>query len=236
MFLDVKNISTFYGKIEVLKSLSFSVDKGEIVTLIGANGAGKTTTLLSLSGITKIKQGSIFFDGKRLDKFSPDKIVLEGISHVPEGRRVFPYLTVKENLSLGAYTRNDSDGIERDFEKVFYLFPILKKRVFQDAGTLSGGEQQMLAIGRALMSNPKLLLLDEPSLGLAPKIVDTIFEIIIEINRSGGTVLLVEQNAYLALKISHRAYVLDNGMVRFQGSSEELIADESIKKAYLGES
>jgi branched-chain amino acid transport system ATP-binding protein len=200
--LKIENIKTFYGKIEALKGISFQINKGEIVSLIGANGAGKTTTLLSISGIIKPKEGSIIFKNEKIDKLSPDKIVLKGISQVPEGRRVFPFLTVKENLILGAYLRKDKDGIEADLEKNFKLFPILKERYNQDAGTLSGGEQQMLAIARALMSKPELLLLDEPSLGLAPKIVELIFEIIMEINREGGTILLVEQNAKMALKIS----------------------------------
>ncbi len=233
--LQIKEIRTYYGKIEALKGISFEVKKGEIVSLIGANGAGKTTTLLSISGIIKPKYGEIIFDNKRIDQLSPDKIVLMGISQVPEGRRVFPFLTVKENLMLGAYLRKDKEEINNDLQHIFELFPILKERLHQDAGTLSGGEQQMLAIGRALMSKPSVLLLDEPSLGLAPKIVELIFDIILEINREGGTILLVEQNANMALKISHRAYVLETGEIKLEGKAEELLDNEDIKKAYLGE-
>ncbi len=233
--LELKEISTFYGKIEALKSISFKINKGEIVSLIGANGAGKTTTLLTISGILKPKSGEIYFNNNRIDNLSPDKIVLMGISQVPEGRRVFPFLTVKENLILGAYLRKDKDEIFNDMENIFRLFPILKERLNQDAGTLSGGEQQMLAIGRALMSKPKVLLLDEPSLGLAPKIVELIFDIIIEINKEGGTILLVEQNANMALKISNRAYVLETGKIILEGKADELLDNNEIKKAYLGE-
>jgi branched-chain amino acid transport system ATP-binding protein len=233
--LQVKDIKTYYGKIEALKGISFNINRGEIVSLIGANGAGKTTTLLSISGIVKPKFGEILFNNQRIDNLSPDKIVLKGISQVPEGRRVFPFLTVKENLMLGAYLRKDREQILKDLEKVFKLFPILKERFSQDAGTLSGGEQQMLAIGRALMSRPSVLLLDEPSLGLAPKIVELIFEIILEINREGGTILLVEQNAKMALKISNRAYVLETGEIRLEGKADELLNNDKIKKAYLGE-
>jgi len=203
---------------------------------MGANGAGKTTTLLSVSGIVKPKKGKIYFKGERIDTLSPDKIVMLGISQVPEGRRIFPYLTVRENLNLGAYLRKDKAGVKEDLDKVFNFFPILKERINQDAGTLSGGEQQMLAIGRALMSKPRVLLLDEPSLGLAPKIVDLIFNIILEINKNGGTILLVEQNANMALKISNRAYVLETGAVKLEGNAEELMNNEEVKKAYLGES
>lgn len=234
--LQVKKIETFYGKIQALKGVDFYVNKGEIVSLIGANGAGKTTTLLSISGIVKPKTGEIYFNGERIDKLSPDKIVNLGISQVPEGRRIFPYLTVKENLTLGSYLRKDKNAINEDLEKVYDLFPILKERLKQDAGTLSGGEQQMLAIGRALMSKPEVLLLDEPSLGLAPKIVDLIFNIILEINRDGGTILLVEQNANMALKISNRAYVLETGKIIIEGDAKELLNNEEVKKAYLGES
>ncbi len=234
--LQVKKIETFYGKIQALKGVDFYVNKGEIVSLIGANGAGKTTTLLSISGIVKPKTGQIYFNGERIDKLSPDKIVNLGISQVPEGRRIFPYLTVKENLTLGSYLRKDKNAINEDLEKVYDLFPILKERLKQDAGTLSGGEQQMLAIGRALMSKPEVLLLDEPSLGLAPKIVDLIFNIILEINRNGGTILLVEQNANIALKISNRAYVLETGKIIIEGDAKELLNNEEVKKAYLGES
>jgi len=234
--LKIDKIRTFYGKIEALKGITFYINRGEIVSLIGANGAGKTTTLLSISGITKPKEGLILFKNERIDKLTPDKIVLKGISQVPEGRRVFPFLTVKENLVLGAYLRKDKEGIKSDLEKNFKLFPILKERYNQDAGTLSGGEQQMLAIARALMSKPEVLLLDEPSLGLAPKIVELIFEIIMEINREGGTILLVEQNAKMALKISDRGYVIETGTIKLEGKSSELLHNDEVKKAYLGES
>jgi branched-chain amino acid transport system ATP-binding protein len=233
--LNIKNIETFYGKIQALKGVTFSVNQGEIVSLIGANGAGKTTTLLTISGIIKPKQGEIFFKNKRIDNLPPDQIVLNGISHVPEGRRIFPYLTVQENLMLGAYLRKDKDGIKHDLERIFQLFPILKDRYKQDAGTLSGGEQQMLAIARGLMSKPEVLLLDEPSLGLAPKVVELIFQIIIDINKSGGTILLVEQNANMALKISHRAYVLETGKITLEGKASDLLNNEEVKRAYLGE-
>jgi branched-chain amino acid transport system ATP-binding protein len=234
--LKIDGIESYYGKIQALKGVSFHVEEGEIVSLIGANGAGKTTTLLSVSGIVKPKKGKIYFKGERIDTLSPDKIVMLGISQVPEGRRIFPYLTVRENLNLGAYLRKDKAGVKEDLDKVFNFFPILKERINQDAGTLSGGEQQMLAIGRALMSKPRVLLLDEPSLGLAPKIVDLIFNIILEINKNGGTILLVEQNANMALKISNRAYVLETGAVKLEGNAEELMNNEEVKKAYLGES
>jgi branched-chain amino acid transport system ATP-binding protein len=234
--LKIDNIETFYGKIQALKGISFNIDKGEIVSLIGANGAGKTTTLLTISGIIKPKKGEIYFYDQRIDNLPPDKIVSLGISHVPEGRRIFPFLTVKENLMLGGYLRNDKNGLKEDLEKIFNLFPILKQRYTQDAGTLSGGEQQMLAIGRALMSRPKVLLLDEPSLGLAPKIVDLIFKIILEINEQGGTILLVEQNANMALKISNRAYVIETGKIILQGDAKELLNNDEVKRAYLGES
>ena len=233
--LEIKNIETFYGKIQALKGITFNIKKGEIVSLIGANGAGKTTTLLTISGIVKPKKGEIFYNGERIDTLSPDTIVMKGISHVPEGRRVFPYLTVAENLMLGAYLRKDKEEIKNDLERIFKIFPILKERYKQDAGTLSGGEQQMLAIARGLMSKPEVLLLDEPSLGLAPKIVELIFEIILEINKSSGTILLVEQNANMALKISNRAYVLETGKITLQGEASDLLNNEEVKKAYLGE-
>ena len=233
--LELKDVHTFYGKIEALKGISLKVNSGEIVCLIGANGAGKTTTLLTISGIVKPKSGEIFFNGKRIDKLSPDKIVKLGIVHVPEGRRIFPDLTVKENLILGAYTRGDKKEIEDDLERIFELFPILKERYNQLAGTMSGGEQQMLAIARGLMTKPKILLLDAPSLGLAPKIVEKIFETILEINSEGTPILLVEQNANIALQISSRGYVIETGKITLEGSSKELLNNKKVKEAYLGE-
>lgn len=236
--LELKEIQTSYGYIKALKGINISVNKGEIVCLIGSNGAGKTTTLLTISGILRPNFGEIIFEGDSIKALPPHEIVNKGICHVPEGRRIFPELTVIENLEMGAFSTKL--GIrQREFkerlEKVYILFPILKERAKQLGGTLSGGEQQMLAIGRALMSNPKLLLLDEPSLGLSPIMVSKIFKTIKEINEDGVTVLLVEQNAKTALKLSHRGYVLENGVVRLTGSGEELLENEDVKKAYLGE-
>ena len=233
--LKLSNIHTFYGKIEALKGINIHVEKGEIVCLIGANGAGKTTTLLTISGIVRPKTGKIVFNNEDITALAPDKIVKLGVVHVPEGRRIFPELTVEENLILGAYTKKDKNKIKNDLEKVFLLFPILKERYKQIAGTMSGGEQQMLAIARGLMSEPKILLLDEPSLGLAPKIVEKIFEIITEINSQGTSILLVEQNANMALQISSRGYVIETGKITLEGSSKELLNNENVKKAYLGE-
>ena len=233
--LKLSNIHTFYGKIEALKGIDIHVEKEEIVCLIGANGAGKTTTLLTISGIVRPKTGKIVFNNEDITDLAPDKIVKLGVVHVPEGRRIFPELTVEENLILGAYTKKDKNKIKNDLEKVFFLFPILKERYKQIAGTMSGGEQQMLAIARGLMSEPKILLLDEPSLGLAPKIVEKIFEIITEINSQGTSILLVEQNANMALQISSRGYVIETGKITLEGSSKELLNNENVKKAYLGE-
>ncbi len=233
--LELRNVHTFYGKIEALKGINLKVNKGEIVCLIGANGAGKTTTLLTISGIVKPKEGDVIFDGKTINNYSPDKIVKLGIVHVPEGRRIFPELTVEENLILGAYIQKDKQKIKENLEKVFTLFPILKERFKQLGGTMSGGEQQMLAIARGLMSEPKILLLDEPSLGLAPKIVERIFDIITEINSEGTPILLVEQNANMALQISTRGYVIETGKIILEGSSKELFNNDEVKKAYLGE-
>ncbi len=233
--LELRNVHTFYGKIEALKGINLKVNKGEIVCLIGANGAGKTTTLLTISGIVKPKEGDVIFDGKTINNYSPDKIVKLGIVHVPEGRRIFPELTVEENLILGAYIQKDKQKIKENLEKVFTLFPILKERFKQLGGTMSGGEQQMLAIARGLMSEPKILLLDEPSLGLAPKIVERIFDIITEINSQGTPILLVEQNANMALQISTRGYVIETGKIILEGSSKELLNNDEVKKAYLGE-
>lgn len=232
--LEINNLEVFYGAIHALKNISLSIEEGEIVTLIGANGAGKSTTLKAISGIEKPKSGSIKFQGKEINNLKPEDIVKLGISHVPEGRRIFSAMSVMENLEMGAYIRKDKAEIKKDFQKVFSLFPRLSERKEQIAGTLSGGEQQMLAIGRALMSRPKLLLLDEPSMGLAPIIVKEIFSIIKDINKSGTTVLLVEQNAYMALQAAHKAYIIKNGEIEAQGSSEELLKDEKIKTAYLG--
>lgn len=234
--LVLENVHTYYGNVHALKGISLVVEEGEIVTLIGANGAGKTTTLRTISGLIKPREGRIIFDGQELNKVPAHKIVYMGISHAPEGRKVFPTLTVEENLLLGAYSLgNDHKAIKANKERVFALFPRLAERRKQLAGTLSGGEQQMLAIGRALMSRPRLLLLDEPSLGLAPMLVKAIFETIEEINRQGVTILLVEQNAKAALKLAQRAYVLETGRVVLSGPSHELIKDERVRKAYLGE-
>jgi len=233
--LELQDIHTFYGKIEALKGINLKVGEHEIVCLIGANGAGKTTTLLTISGIIKPKTGKIFFNGKDITNHPPQEIVKMGIVQVPEGRRIFPDLTVKENLILGAYIRKEKEEIERDLEWVFSLFPILKERLNQLAGTMSGGEQQMLAIARGLMTNPKVLLLDEPSLGLAPKIVEKIFETIIEINKKGTPILLVEQNANMALQIATRGYVIETGKITIEGTAKELLTNELVKKAYLGE-
>ena len=231
--LDVKDLNVFYGGIHALKGLSFSVQKGEIVSLIGANGAGKTTTLRAISGILDYK-GSIHLHGKSLQGIPPHKIVRLGMAHSPEGRGVFPNLTVLENLEMGAYIRSDRDGIRKDLEHCYKLFPRLKERVQQKAGTLSGGEQQMLAMSRALMAKPQLLMLDEPSLGLAPLIVAQIFEIVKKLNSEGMTILLVEQNARMALQISTRAYVVETGKITLSGSGKELLNDSRVIDSYLG--
>ena len=232
--LEVKDINVYYGAIHAIKGISLSVEEGEIVTLIGANGAGKSTTLRTISGLLKPKTGAINFLGKNIAGMPAHKIVREGISQVPEGRRIFAEMTVLENLELGAFIRDDKDEIKRDMEMVFGRFPRLKERISQLAGTLSGGEQQMLAMGRALMSRPKLLLLDEPSMGLAPLLIREIFSIIVDINKTGTTVLLVEQNANMALSIANRAYVLETGRITISGDAKELAASEDIRKAYLG--
>jgi branched-chain amino acid transport system ATP-binding protein len=233
--LELKNLQVSYGAINALHGISLSVKAGGIVTLIGANGAGKTTTLRTISGLLKPKSGEIFYDGKNIASLPPHQIVARGISHVPEGRMIFANLTVLENLQLGAYLQKDRHIVRRELEHVFNLFPRLQEREKQISGTLSGGEQQMLAIGRALMSKPKLLLLDEPSLGLAPLLVKAIFEKIVEINREQGiTVLLVEQNANLALEVSHFGYVLETGKIILQGDSAALRQNPQVKSAYLG--
>lgn len=232
--LKINNISTFYGNIQALWDVSIDIREGEIVTLVGANGAGKSTTLMSICGAVPLRSGEILFEGKPIHNTKTDRIVRLGISQVPEGRLIFPDLTVLENLELGAYLRNDAKAIKKDMEYAFELFPILKKRLAQAGGTLSGGEQQMLAISRALMSRPKLLLLDEPSLGLAPIIIRQIFDIIQKVNEEGTTVFLVEQNANQALKIAHRGYVMENGRITMQDKGESLLANAEIRKAYLG--
>ena len=232
--LTVDNINVYYGAIHALKGISIEVKEGQIVTLIGANGAGKSTILRTISGLLKPKTGDIVFEGNSIAGAEAQDIVKKGISQVPEGRRVFANMTVLENLELGAYIRSDSKGIAEDLEKIFLRFPRLAERKTQLAGTLSGGEQQMLAMGRALMSRPRLLLLDEPSMGLAPLLVKEIFAIIQEINQSGTTVLLVEQNAHMALSIAHQAYVLETGRISLAGDAKELAASEEVRKAYLG--
>lgn len=232
--LKIKDINVFYGAIHAIKGASLEVNQGEIVTLIGANGAGKSTILRTVSGLLQPKSGSIEFEGRPIGGLPAHEIVKGGISQVPEGRRIFAEMTVAENLELGAFTRSDKDGIKSDMEKVFGRFPRLKERISQMAGTLSGGEQQMLAMGRALMSRPRLLLLDEPSMGLAPLLIREIFTIIQDINKTGTTVLLVEQNANMALSIAHRAYVLETGRITLSGDAKELAASEEVRKAYLG--
>jgi len=233
--LRIVDIHTYYGNIQALKGVSIEVSEGEIITLIGANGAGKTTTLMSISGVVPPREGEIFFLNEPIHNLSPDRIVAKGISQAPEGRHIFPGLTVMENLDIGAFLRKDKDGIKKDLEYVFDLFPILAERRGQAGGTLSGGEQQMLAISRALMARPKLMLLDEPSLGLAPIIVERIFEIIRKINEEHGTtIFLVEQNANMALKLANRGYVMENGIITLVDSSSRLAVNEDVKKAYLG--
>ena len=232
--LEIKDLHVHYGVIEALKGISLEVNEGEIVALIGANGAGKTTMMQSISGIVKKSGGEINFLNESIMKANPKHIVEMGLTQVPEGRRIFTGMSVYENLMMGAFLRKDNDGIKHDYEKVCEQFPILKERMNQDASTLSGGEQQMLAMGRALMAKPKLLLLDEPSMGLAPILVKEIFNIIQEINKSGTTVLLVEQNAKMALSIAHRAYVLETGKVVMSGTGEELAKSPDVQKAYLG--
>ena len=232
--LKIDNLHVYYGAIHAIKGVSLEVNQGEIVTLIGANGAGKSTTLRTISGLLKPKEGTISFEGESIGGVPAHEIVKRGISQVPEGRRIFADMTVMENLDLGAFTRSDKDGIKADLKTVFERFPRLEERKEQLAGTLSGGEQQMLAMGRALMSRPRLLLLDEPSMGLAPLLIREIFSIIVDINKAGTTVLLVEQNANMALSIAHRAYVLETGRITLSGAAKELAASEEVRKAYLG--
>lgn len=232
--LEVKNIQVAYGKIIAVKDVSIDVKQGEIVTLIGSNGAGKSTTLRTISGLIKPKSGEILFNGKRIDGVPGHDIVAMGICHSPEGRRIFPRMTVKENLELGAFLRNDKAAVNADMDRVLELFPRLKERIKQTAGTMSGGEQQMLAVSRALMGDPKLLLLDEPSMGLAPVLVELIFDTIVKIRKQGITILLIEQNATAALEVADRAYVLESGAVKMSGSAKELSSDDKVTKAYLG--
>jgi branched-chain amino acid transport system ATP-binding protein len=233
--LEVKDLEVYYGVIQALKGISFQVNEGEVIALIGANGAGKTTTLHAVTGLLPVKAGEILFEGKNIAKTPGHKIVSMGMAHVPEGRRVFAQLSVYQNLKMGAYTRKDKDEIAKNLEMVYRRFPRLEERKNQMAGTLSGGEQQMLAMGRALMSQPKIILMDEPSMGLSPIFVNEIFDIIKEVSTAGTTVLLVEQNAKKALSIADRAYVLETGKITLQGDAKELMNDESVKKAYLGE-
>lgn len=232
--LEVKEIHVYYGKVEAIKGLSVWVAPGEIVTLIGPNGAGKTTVLKAISGLKNPSSGEIWFDGQRIDRLPPHEIVRLGVAHVPEGRRLFPYMSVVENLMLGAYTCRSSREKEQRLELVFRHFPVLKERRAQQAGSLSGGEQQMLAIGRALMAGPRLLLMDEPSLGLSPIMAQEIGNIISEINKEGVSILLVEQNARLALKLAHRGYVLETGTIMLQGKADQLSTDHHVKQTYLG--
>ncbi len=233
--LEIKDLHTYYGNIHALKGVSLTVKEGEVVTLIGSNGAGKTTTLRTIQGLLRPRQGTMLFEGKPLESLSTEAIVRLGISQSPEGRLIFPRMTVQENLEMGAYLRNDTLGIKSDMEKALNLFPRLRERISQKGGTLSGGEQQMLAIGRALMSRPRLLLLDEPSMGLAPMLVSQIFAIIRDINAQGTTILLVEQNARMALSVAHRGYVIQTGQVIVAGSASDLQSNETVRQAYLGE-
>ena len=233
--LEIKDLEVYYGMIKAIKGVTFEVNEGEVIALIGANGAGKTTILHTITGLLEAKKGSVYFDGKDITKVPAHKIVSMGMAHVPEGRRVFSNLSVLQNLKMGAYTRKDKDEIEETLKMVYKRFPRLEERQNQLAGTLSGGEQQMLAMGRALMSHPRIILMDEPSMGLSPIFVNEIFDIIKEVSASGTTVLLVEQNAKKALSISDRAYVLETGNIVLEGKAEELLNNDSIKKAYLGE-
>ena len=232
--LEVENIHVYYGNIHALRGVSLTVDEGEIVTLIGANGAGKSTTLFTISGLLRPREGSVRLEGEDLSIYPAHEVVGKGVCQVPEGRRIFTRLSVQENLEMGAFTRTDRDGIKRDLERVFNLFPRLSERRSQVGGTLSGGEQQMLATARALMSSPRLLLLDEPSMGLAPMLVESIFETVQEINREGTTILLVEQNAQMALQVAHRGYVLETGEVALSDSAANLRQNEMVQKVYLG--
>ncbi|MEO5951810.1 MAG: ABC transporter ATP-binding protein [Chloroflexia bacterium] len=233
--LEVDGIETYYGNIRALRGVSFNVNEGEVVTLIGSNGAGKTTTLRTISGIVRPKRGQVRLAGKRIDNIPAEKMVTLGLAHSPEGRRIFSRMTIQENLEMGAFSRKDRVGIASDMEKVLNIFPRLRERLTQKGGTLSGGEQQMLAIGRALMSKPRLLLLDEPSMGLSPILVETIFTIIRDLNKEGSTILLVEQNALQALTVAHRGYVIETGSIVLEDTGANLLKSEQVRKAYLGE-
>ena len=232
--LELRDVHTYYGNIHALKGISFTVDDGEVVTLIGANGAGKSTTLRTIQGLNRPRSGTVVLNGIALEKMPTDKIVEQGVSQAPEGRQIFPRMSVLENLEMGAYQRKDKDGIQKDLTRVFELFPRLKERIKQAGGTLSGGEQQMLAMGRAMMARPKVLMLDEPSMGLAPILVEQIFEIIKEVNAQGSTILLVEQNAMMALSVANRGYVLETGHIVLAGSAEELKNNKQVQDTYLG--
>jgi branched-chain amino acid transport system ATP-binding protein len=232
--LELQDVHSYYGNIHALKGLSLRVGQGEIVTLIGANGAGKSTTIRTVTGLLRPRHGQITLEGERIERLLPHLIVQRGVAQAPEGRRIFPRLTVKENLEMGAYTRTDVSAVRSDLDRVLQLFPRLKERASQQGGTLSGGEQQMLAIGRALMARPRLLLLDEPSMGLAPTMVEVIFQTIQEINRQGTTILLVEQNALMALEVAHRGYVLQTGRTALHDSADNLLKNEMVRKVYLG--
>ena len=232
--LELENVHVYYGNIHALKGISLQVEEGEVVAMLGANGAGKTTTLRTISGLLRPREGRVRLRGEPIDTLPPHVIVYKGVGHAPEGRRIFARLTVEENLMMGAYARTDPQGIREDLDRVFTLFPRLKERISQVAGTLSGGEQQMLAIGRALMARPRILLLDEPSMGLAPVLVEQIFETLKTINTQGTTILLVEQNAYMALTIANRGYVLQTGEIALSGKAAELQANEEVRRAYLG--
>jgi branched-chain amino acid transport system ATP-binding protein len=233
--LELRDIHTYYGNIRALKGVSLTVDRGQIVTLIGANGAGKTTTLKTVIGLAPPLRGTVTFNGQRIDTLATDRIVRLGIAQSPEGRRIFPRMTVMENLELGAFVRADRENVAQDLERVFALFPRLKERVSQKGGTLSGGEQQMLAMGRALMARPTVLLLDEPSMGLSPILVETIFQVIRDINQQGTTILLVEQNARMALRVAHRGYVIQTGRIVLEDSGANLLKSDLVRKTYLGE-
>jgi len=232
--LELRDVHTYYGNIHALKGISFTVDDGEVVTLIGANGAGKSTTLRTIQGLNRPRTGTVVLNGIALEKMPTDKIVEQGVSQAPEDRQIFPRMSVLENLEMGAYQRKDKDGIQKDLSRVFELFPRLKERIKQAGGTLSGGEQQMLAMARAMMARPKVLMLDEPSMGLAPILVEQIFEIIIEINAQGSTILLVEQNAMMALSVAKRGYVLETGHIVLSGTAEELKNNKQVQDTYLG--
>jgi branched-chain amino acid transport system ATP-binding protein len=232
--LELKDVHSYYGNIHALKGISFTVDDGEIVTLIGANGAGKSTTMRTIQGLLRPRQGTVVLNGVALEKLPTDAIVAQGVSQAPEGRQIFPRMSVQENLEMGAYQRKDKDGIQKDMGRVFELFPRLKERIRQAGGTLSGGEQQMLAIGRAMMARPKVLMLDEPSMGLAPILVEQIFDIIKEINSQGTTILLVEQNAMMALSVAKRGYVLETGNIVLEGSADDLMNNKQVQDTYLG--